>query len=103
MATSRGLRQAPPWAQVWLHAVPTAVAPWFILAITSPTSFAFNIMWASFFTFYSLVKVWTYLWSPAAQRNPGIVAAQVVSSVVSIEGCFALGYYLFSARYPKAF
>ena len=103
MATERGSRQAPPWAQVWLGAAPIAVAPWLILGITRPSAFALNIAGASFFAAVNLLMIWAYLWSPVAQKNPGIVAARVVSSVVGIQGCFALGYYLFSARYHHAF
>ena len=77
--------------------------PWLVLAVTSPSAFAFNILTASVLAFYSLIKIWVYLWSPRAQKYLGLVAAQVVSSVVGIEGCFALGYFLFSERHPNAF
>jgi len=102
-SANSGLRQAPPWAQVWLHAVPAAAAPWVVLAITSPSAFTFNVVAACVFVFYSLLKAWAYLWSPSAQKNPGIVAAQVLSSAVAIEGCFALGYFILSSRVPDAF
>ncbi len=55
------------------------------------------------FCVYSLLKAWAYLWSPSAQKNSGIVAAQVLSSAVAIEGCFALGYFILSSRVPDAF
>ena len=103
MATQSGPRQAPARAQIWLHAVPSALVAWVILTITSPTAFAFNIAAASILAAYSLFKTWVYLWSPSAQKNPGIVAAHVASAVIAIEGCFALAYYLLSARAPSSF
>ena len=94
--------QAPGPVKV-LTATLAGAGPWLALSNTPQDHRADGLLYASIWAIFALLAIWAHLWSPAAQREPGIVAAWVICGVATVEGWFALAYWTLAGARPAAF
>lgn len=95
--------KAPPAVRFIFQTVPIGGVPWLVLFVGVPRIHTVTAVWDGFFLLGVALIVFSALAAPNAQREPGMVLANVLAGTSCIEGFFVLAYWMLSVHSPGAF